>query len=112
MDAVELWRESIPEESRVEAAAGATLLGAGLIAATYTLAHHRRGFLSWALPGALLGAGVAMILDVLLDDRRENMAEARAEIEERLAELDPIARAQVLKSVGESQFRALMPRRG
>jgi hypothetical protein len=111
MDAIELWRESIPEESRIEVGAGAALLGAGLVAAVVSVARGRRGFLAWAVPGALLSAGVVVLADALLDVRGDRIAEAQASIEAELASLDPIARAQVLKNVGQSQLRAVLPGR-
>jgi len=111
MDAIELWRESIPEESRVEAGVGAALVGAGLLAGILMLPSGRRGLLAWAIPGALLGAGTVVLADALINARNDRAAESQIAIEAHLASLDPIARARVLKNVGESQLRALLPRR-
>ena len=112
MDAIERWRESIPEESRVEALAGVGLVGVGLVAAAFTVARRRHGFFAWAIPGALLSAGIALIAATLFDVRNDRIYESQAAIENELASLDPIARAQVLKSVGEAQLRSMIPRRG
>lgn len=111
MDAVELWRDSIPEESRVEAGMGAALVGAGVVAALLSLAGGRRGLLAWAVPGALLSAGLVLIVRTLADVRSDRIAETQASIETQLSSLDPIARAYVLKNVGEGQLRAMLPRR-
>ena len=72
-----------------------------------TLTRRRRGFFAWAIPGAILGLGVVLLADVLLDQRSERIEEAEGRIAEELASLDPIARAQVLKSVGERQLGAV-----
>lgn len=111
MEAVELWRESLAEEAGVEVVAGAGLVGAGLLMAAFTVLRRRRGFFAWAIPGALIAAGAVLVADTALDSRRERIAETQADIEEQLASLDPIARAQVLKRVGESQLRAVIPGR-
>ncbi|MBN1192860.1 MAG: hypothetical protein JXA36_04115 [Coriobacteriia bacterium] len=112
MDTVDRWRESIPEESRVETGAGAALVGVALAVGAFTLLRGRRGFLAWAIPGAILGAGLVMLADVLLDVRTERIEETADLIESELEALDPIARAQVLKSIGERQVEAFMPGRG
>lgn len=109
MNAIEMWRDSIPEGSRLESGAGAALLGAGLVAGVLMLTRHRKGFFAWAIPGAILAAAVVMLTDVVLDVRTERIDEAEALITAELAELDPIARAQVLKAVGEKQVQALVP---
>jgi len=108
-DAIEQWRESIPESERAEAGAGAALLGVGLVAGAFMLLSGRRGFFAWAIPGAIIGAGMVMLSDVMLDTRTERIAETEERIAAELAELDPIARAQVLKGVGERQMKAMIP---
>lgn len=111
MDAIELWRESIPEESRLEVGSGAALVGIGLVAAILGVARGRRGFFAWAIPGALISAGVVVLIDSLVDVRNDRIAETQATIEEQLSMLDPIARAHVLKNVGQNQLRAVLPHR-
>jgi hypothetical protein len=112
MDAVERWRESLEGVPRVETSAGAALVGMGLAAGAVNLARHRRGLLSWAIPAVLFVAGIVILGDVLLDVRSEQIEETTDLIESELAALDPIARAQVLKSVGERQVEAILPGRG
>lgn len=111
MDTIELWRESIPEESQVEMGAGAALLGMGVVATIASVGRRRRGFFAWAIPGALLSAGLVLIVHSLLDVRSDRMAETQASIEAELASLDPIARAYVLKNVGQSQLKSVLPHR-
>lgn len=109
MNAIEMWRDSVPEGSRLETGAGAALLGAGVAAGILMATRRRRGFFAWAIPGAILAAAIVMLTDVVLDVRNERMEEAEEVIEAQLAELDPVARAQVLKSVGERQIQAFVP---
>lgn len=111
MDAIELWRESIPEESRIEVGTAAALVGAGLVAAVASVAQRRRGFFAWAIPGALLSAGLVVLAGAMLSTRNDRILEAQTSIEEQLAALDPVARAQVLANVGQSQFKAMLPHR-
>lgn len=108
-EAVERWRESIPEENRVRASAGVGLVGLGLGAAALALVRRRSGFFAWALPGALLAAGIAMLADVVWDVRGARIDETRAVIEAELEDLDPIARAQVLRDVARSQIGDFVP---
>lgn len=111
MDAIEKWREAIPEDSRVETGAGAALLGVGFAAGAFVVIRRHRGFLAWAIPGAILGVGLVLLTDVLLDVRSERIVKTEDLIESQLAELDPLARAQVLRSVGEREVRAMLPGR-
>lgn len=109
VQAINQWRESIPEESQIEMGAGAALLGVGIVAALSSIGRRRRGFFAWAIPGALLSAGATLIVHSLLDVRSDRMAETQASIEAELASLDPLARAYVLKNVSQSQLRAVLP---
>lgn len=109
VDAIEMWREELDQDSRIQIAAGAGLIGFGLLSVAFALTRKRRGFFAWAIPGALISAGIALLADVTLDSRRERILEAQAQIEERLASLDPFARAVVLKNVGQQQLRSVIP---
>jgi hypothetical protein len=109
MNAIEMWRDSVPEGSRLETGAGAALLGAGIAAGILMATRRRRGFFAWAIPGAILAAAIVMLTDVVLDVRSERIEEAEEAIEGELAGLDPVARAQVLRSIGERQIQAFMP---
>mgnify|MGYP001048183467 CR=1 FL=1 len=90
-------------------AAGAAMIAVGIVAGALMLIRGHRGFFVWAIPGALISAGVMMLADVGLDTRKERIAETEELIEAELASLDPIARAQVLKGVGERQMRSILP---
>lgn len=107
MDAIERWRESMPTGAQAEVATAAAVIGGGLLVGALTLTRGRRGFFAWAIPSAILGLGVVLLADVLLDRRGERIEEAEERIAEELASLDPIARAQVLRSVGEQQLGAV-----
>lgn len=107
--AVEAWQSEVREESRAQAEAGLVLVGVGAVVGAAVLLKWRRSLLAWALPGALLAAGAVLLADALLDTRSERIDEAGRAIEDELAQLDPLARAQVLKRVGESQLKAFVP---
>jgi hypothetical protein len=108
-EVVERWRETIPEENQTEATAAVGLIGIGIGAAALALVRRRSGFFAWALPGALLAAGIAMLANVVWDLRGERMAQTRLAIEAQLEELDPVARAQVLRDVARDQVGELLP---
>ena len=80
---------------------GWLLIGGGLVGAVVTLARrHRRRRGEWALHLGLIFAGAG----VLLRRRRAHMQQAEDNIMAELDALDPIARAQVLKTVAEQQL--------
>jgi hypothetical protein len=111
-EAIEQWRNSIPEEERTEATAGVAMLGVGIVAAALLALRRRRGLFVWLIPGAFIGVGLAVLADVILDTRSYRIAETEDVIASELANLDPIARAQVLKSVSEREVKSLLPGRG
>lgn len=110
--AIEQWRASIPEDERSEAGAGAAMVGVGIVAAAFLMLRKRRGLFVWLIPGAFIGVGLAILADVVMDTRSYRIAETEESIAAELASLDPIARAQVLKNVGEREVRSLIPGRG
>lgn len=107
MDALERWRESLPTGAQTEAASAAAVIGGGLLVGALTISHKRRGFFAWAIPGAILALGIVLLADVLLDARTERIDEIEGRISQELASLDPIARAQVLNTVGQQQIDTL-----
>lgn len=111
-NAIEQWRESIPEGERGEAGAGAAMVGVGIVAMAFLMLRRRRGLFVWLVPGAFIGVGLAILADVVLDTRSYRIAETEESIASELAALDPIARAQVLKNVGEREVLSLIPGRG
>lgn len=111
-EAIEQWRDSIPADERGEAGAGAALVGVGIVSAAFLMLRRRRGLFVWLIPGAFIGVGLAILADVVMDTRSYRIAETEDSIAAELASLDPIARAQVLKNVGEREMRSLIPGRG
>lgn len=108
MEAIDRWREAVPEESRVETGLAAGFVTGGLLAAAVMLLSKRRGFFAWAIPGAIFAVGAVLLSDVVIDVRGERIMEAEERIHHELASLDPLARAQVLKSVGEREVDAVL----
>lgn len=107
MDTIDRWRESLPTGAQAEAASAVAAIGGGLLVGALAISHKRRGFFAWAIPGAILALGIVLLVDVLLDARSEHIDEVEARISEELSSLDPIARAQVFRSVGERQINAV-----
>ena len=80
---------------------GWLLLGGGIVGSLVTLLRGRRRRLTeWIVHFGLIGAGAS----ILLKRRREHMDHAQESIMAELDALDPIARAQVLKTVAERQL--------
>ena len=108
-ETVERWREHMPSQSLIEGGAGAGVLGLGITALVLTLVRRRRGFFAFAVPGALIAAGLVMLTDVTFDVRGERINWSRAFITAELETLDPLARAQVLRHVVQEQYGGLLP---
>ena len=79
---------------------GWLLVGGGVVGSLVTLARRRRQPGHWLIHLGLISAGAS----ILLHRRREDMAHAQENIMAELDQLDPIARAQVLKAVAERQL--------
>ena len=80
---------------------GWLLIGGGIVGAVVTLVRRRRRRRGeWALHLGLICAGAG----VLLRRRRAHIERAEENIMAELDALDPIARAQVLKTVAEQQL--------
>ncbi|MDY0341669.1 MAG: hypothetical protein RBS17_10730 [Coriobacteriia bacterium] len=107
MEAIERWRDSLPAEAQTETVTAAAAIGGGLLVGGLMVSRKRKGFFAWAIPGALLALGVVLLLDIVFDARAERIEAAGEHISAELASLDPVARAQVLKSVGEQQVEAM-----
>lgn len=74
---------------------GWLLVGGGVVGALVTLLRGQRSLTDWAVPLSLIGLGSS----VLLKRRQTHMEAAEESIRAELERLDPIARAQVLKTV-------------
>lgn len=106
---IDAWREDLelPSAQSTEAAAGAVLLGAGIVATIVNLLGNKRGFWSWVLPSILLSGGASLLFTALFQWRRGRIDAAQSAVRAELEGLDPLARAQVLKEVAEEQLAKL-----
>jgi hypothetical protein len=106
---IDAWREDLelPSTQTTETAAGAVLVGAGIVAAIVNLLGNKRDFWSWVLPSILLSGGIALLVTALFEWRGHRIDAAEAAVRAELDSLDPIARAKVLKEVAEEQFSRL-----
>lgn len=95
--------ERVPEKSAIEMVAGVTLVGAGTAAGVFGIVRHKRGFLAWAIPGALIAGGLALLANRGIDRRAEHMAIVRDRVTAELSTLDPIARVQVMRDTLQDQ---------
>jgi hypothetical protein len=84
---------------------GWVALGASAVGLLGTLFHRNRSPVEWLLPLGLAGAGVA----VLLHEREKGIGRAEERIAAELDNLDPLARAQVMKRVASEQLERLTP---
>jgi hypothetical protein len=109
VDAIEMFKQQVAGHARTESGLGAALVGIGAFTLLRTVRRNRGGFFAWALPGSLIAAGAVMIAHVGLSARSARIAEAEDQITAELEGLDPVARAQVLRSVSEQQLRAIVP---
>lgn len=86
------------------------LVGSGIVAALTLLLRRRQRTVDWLIPVGLIGAGIIFLLlraKTLLQRREARMETARQVILAELDALDPIARAQVIKAVLESEVPIL-----
>ena len=79
---------------------GWLLIGGGLVGSVVTLLRRRRSAAQWVVHLGLICGGAT----ILLQRRQERIVHAEENILAELDDLDPIARAQVLKAVAEQQF--------
>ena len=78
-------------------------LGTGAVSFVGALLHRDRSTLEWLLPLGLLGGGLAL----LLKEREKGIDRAEERIAAELAELDPLARAQILKRITSAELKGL-----
>lgn len=92
---------SIPKPSKEDI--GWLLVGGGLAGSLVNILRGDRGLVDWLIPVSLAGLGFG----VLLSHRQSQMDSAEDTILAELDKLDPIARAQVLKSVAQDEVGRL-----
>lgn len=78
----------------------------GAVGVLGALLRRNRSPVDWLLPLGILGGGAAM----LLREREQGIARAHERIAAELDQLDPLARAQILKRLASAQIEPL--RRG
>ena len=82
---------------------GWLLVGGGIVASLVNLLRGDRGPVDWLIPLSLTGLGFG----VLLSHRQSEMESAEERILAELDQLDPIARAQVMKAVAKDEVGRL-----
>jgi len=95
--------ERVPDKSVLEMVLGMVLVGTGTAAGAFGIARRKRGFLAWAIPGALIAGGLALLADRGFDQRTEHMAVVRERVTAELSTLDPIARIQIMRDALQEQ---------
>lgn len=103
---IDAWREDLemPSAQTAETAAGAVLVGAGIVATIINLLGGKRDFWAWVLPSILISGGTALLVAALFEWRGDRIDAAEAAVRAELDSLDPLARAKVLKEVAEEQL--------
>lgn len=96
--------ERVPEKSEIEMVAGMALIGVGAAAGVFGIARRKRGFFAWAIPGAFIAGGLALLATRGIDQRAQQMAVVSDRVRAELSTLDPIARAQVMREAAREQF--------
>jgi len=94
----ERFQENVDRDV-VASAAGWTLISGGVAFGITQFVRGRRGLWALLLPIALIAGGATLLGTGLAHRRGVRIGDVEAEIRAQLAELDPIARMQVLKDV-------------
>lgn len=79
------------------------LVGGGVLGTLYLLVKRNQNVFSWLIPLGMIAAGI----DLYLKDRQERIKETGDLIASQLDELDPIARAEVVKYLAEQEMDKL-----
>jgi hypothetical protein len=98
--------EQIPDDFPLETVSqiGAGMAVVGLVGFTIGIARGRRGGATRVVSALILGCGAAVAASVFLLNRQVEIEETEDEVKAALSDLDPVARAQVLKAVAEDEF--------
>lgn len=76
------------------------LIGGGVLGSLYLLIKKNQNIFSWLIPVGMMAAGI----DLYLKDRQERIKATGDLITSHLDELDPIARAEVVKYLAEQEM--------
>ena len=79
------------------------LVGGGILGSLYLLVRRSRNILSWIVPISLMAAGISLYLK----DRQERVERTGDQIIAQLDELDPLARAEVIKYVADHEIERI-----
>ena len=76
------------------------LVGGGTLGSVYLLLKRNRNIISWLIPVGMIAVGI----DLFLSERQEGIIKTGDEIMAQLDELDPIARAEVVKYLVDQEM--------
>jgi hypothetical protein len=96
------------DDPTVDAAIGLSLVGAGLGTVIVNLLRGKRSAWAYLLPAVFILGGIAVISGGAVSRRSDRIASAEEIVREQLANLDPIARAQVLRGAATETFAPLI----
>jgi hypothetical protein len=92
------------DDPTVDAAIGLSLVGAGLGTVIVNLIRGKRSAWAYLLPAVFILGGIAVISGGAVSRRSDRISTAEEIVREQLANLDPIARAQVLRGAASESF--------
>ena len=98
------------DDPAVDAAIGMSLVGAGLGAVILNLFRGKRNAWACLLPAVFILAGIAVISGGAVSRRSDRIVAAEEVVRAQLARLDPIARAQVLRSAASDTLAPFVHR--
>jgi hypothetical protein len=79
------------------------LVGGGTLGSVYLLLKRNRNIFSWLIPVGMIAVGI----DLFLSERQEGIKQTGDEIMSQLDELDPIARAEVVKYMADQEMERI-----
>ena len=98
------------DDPSVDAAIGLSLVGAGLGTVIMNLVRGNRSAWAYLLPAAFILGGIAIISGGAVSRRSDRITAAEDIVRAQLASLDPIARAQVLRSAASETLAPFVHR--
>ena len=97
------------EDPAFDSALGLSLVGAGAGTIIINLIQHKRSVVGYLIGAAFVLVGVAM-LGGAYRVRSGRISDAEEQVREQLSALDPVARAQVLRSMASEQVAPFINR--